>query len=296
MRTLSFAVLATLALIAGCRSAPRPAAPRGEPVFRLEGRVENGPFLFGAADLAALPRLSFRAREPVTGRTATFEGPSVAAMVTTVAEPKRDADTLTVHGENGYAVAVPLIAVKQLKPVLAERADGRPIAEWLREGGTPTAAPLLAWPNVDAPGLDTDPRARSWWVAGVTAATVDSWDRTYGRALRVPPGADDDARLGAGAITVDCLTCHRVRGVGGTRGPDLTDALHGKTEQTFVSQIRAHARAVDGPRALEGGDESLRRIASFLEAIETAGPPPTEDRPDEPKDEPAPGDRTTGQR
>ncbi len=281
MRTPSLALLAFAAAVA-CRSAPRPREPRGDVVFTLEGKVENGPFRFGAADLAALPQRTFTAREPRSGALASFEGVSLAAILQE-AELQKDVDTLTIRGASGYAVPVPLISVKQLRPVLAGRAAGRPVAEWARGKGAALAGPLLAWPNVDAPGLESDPRARSWWASGVVAASVDVWERTYGRVLRTPAGASDEARLGAGVFATQCLACHRLRGVGGTVGPDLTRALGSRSPDAFAASVRDHARAMDGPAVLEAGGEALRRVARYLEIMQTAPPPPEEPKTEEPR-------------
>ena len=51
------------------------------------------------------------------------------------------------------AIPIPLTVIRQLKPVLADRADG-----------TRLATKILAWPTEHQQGLATDPRAATWWA------------------------------------------------------------------------------------------------------------------------------------
>ncbi len=270
-------------------SGPRPRAPKGEVVVSFEGRIENGPFRFGKDDLAGLPRRGFKAVSPLTGEKAQFEGLAVAAMLADAMEVAKGGDTATFHGQNGYAVPVPVAALRQLKPVLADKVDGAPIGDRHKD-----AAPLLlAWPNVQQPGIDSDPRMRWWWVAGVRKVEVQNWITTYGRALRVPPGASDDARLGAEAISVSCIGCHKVRGVGGTRGPELSDTAIRRNPQGFAANMHEHLAKASGMRsAPETSPVAVRQIAAFLRAVDLAGARPEEDiQPPElpPLPPPAPG-------
>ena len=267
MRVLAVAVLLAC-------SAPRPRAPKGEVVVSFEGRVENGPFRFGKGDLASLPRRGFKAVSPITGKEATFEGLAVPAILADLIEVAKGGDTAVFHGEGGYAAPVPIAALRQLKPVLADKVDGAPVADWRRD-----AAPLqLAWPNVEQPGIDSDPRMRWWWVGGVRKVELQNWIATYGKALRVPQGSSDDARLGAEAISASCIGCHKVRGVGGTRGPELRDAAIRRDPQAFTASMRRHlAKASGMASAPETGPAVARQIAAFLHAVGLAGTRPEED-------------------
>jgi len=115
------------------------------------------------------------------------------------------------HTVERMQVAVPLSIVRQLRPALADRAEGAKL-----EGR------LVAWPNAAQPGMTTDPRAPAWWAHGVTAVEVVSAARTLGRALYLPEAAPPGARAGASLYAQRCLACHRLRGAGGLRGPELT--------------------------------------------------------------------------
>jgi hypothetical protein len=242
-------------------------------VLTVRGKVEHGPFLFGTGDLPGLPRRSFQARHPATGRTVLFEGLSLAEILSSKLAMQERADTLVLRSRDGSAVPVPLVLVKQWKPILADRADGRPLAEWALEAGARVGPLLLAWPNVDNPGLATDPRAPAFWAGAVDAVEVVVWRQTWGRALRVPPGAPDAARLGADAILYRCMTCHRLRGVGGERAPELTRVVGSAGPDAFATRMRAHlAKVRPVPAPGEGEGEALGGIARFLAAVEVATP------------------------
>jgi len=266
-------------------------------VLTVRGKVEHGPFLFGAGDLPDLPRRSFQARPPTTGRTAVFEGLSLAEILSSKLAVQEKADTVVLRSRDGSAVPVPLVLVKQWKPILADRADGRPLAEWAMGVGARVGPLLLAWPNVDNPGLATDPRAPAFWAGAVDAVELVVWRQTWGRALRAPAGAADAARLGADAFLYQCMACHRLRGVGGERGPDLTRGLGGGDPDAFAARIRPHLASVGrAPASGEGEGEALGRIARFLAAVEAtapaqagAGPKPGEPEEDLEPEEPSPG-------
>ena len=163
------ALLAAL-LLAACSGPRLPRSSRGEPVLEVRGAVKHGPFRLGRADLAALPRRKVRGQDPVPGRLATWEGPSLAALVIERVELTRGADVAVIRTSDRRAVPVPLSLVRQLKPVLADRADGEPLD-----------APVLAWPTEEQRGLDTDPRAHAWWARGVVALELVNGYATLGR-------------------------------------------------------------------------------------------------------------------
>jgi mono/diheme cytochrome c family protein len=260
------------ALLACAGSRPRPAA--GELVFQVSGRVEHGPHKFGKDDLPKLTRRGFEAVAPQTGEKAKFEGVALADLLSREVEVMRDADVALVHGRGGIAVIVPLAAIRQLRPVLADKVDGEATRAWRADAGTL----LLSWPNREQPGIDTDPRMRWWWVPGVIKVELVDWIPTYGRALRVPPGAGDEARLGADVLQGSCLNCHKLRGVGGTRGPELKDELVVKDPAAFRTLLADHLAKVSGlASAPETTPGQARSVAAFLRAVEIAGA----GRPDE---------------
>jgi hypothetical protein len=241
---------------------------------------------FDAAALRALDQRTVRGHDPRTSSTHSYQGASLAALIREL-DPKREVDLAIVHGRGGYVVAIPLPAIRQHRPVLAERADGRAIAEVLGEQGRFA----LVWPNVEAPGFDEDPRTRWWWPRDVTRIELVPWSATYGRALRVPSGAGDRARHGADAFATRCIQCHRLRDAGGTRGPDLSGGISPGARERFVAAVRAHSDRIP---ELKGADltRGLPEITAYLEAVESAGPPlPGEEPPpEELRDEPKPGE------
>ena len=259
------------AALLACAGA-RPFPTHGEPVVTFEGRLERSPAVVGAEDLRALPRRTFEAAPPA-GAPARFAGLALAPLLADSLSLTRDADTAVFHGEGGRVAAVPLSAVRRLKPVLADEVDGAAVAAWRRE-----AAPLvLAWPAREAPGIESDPRYRWWWVGGVRRVELLSWRASYGKALRVPPGAPDAARLGADVLGASCLACHRLRGAGGTRGPELTAALVRGDLGPLASRLRGHLRQVSGAAdAPELTPAQLGLAAAFLRAVELAAPPEEE--------------------
>jgi mono/diheme cytochrome c family protein len=283
-------VLLALALVA-C-SAPRPRPPRGDPALTVEGRIENGPFVFGLEDLADLPRRTFSAAAPFRRgpASASFEGVTLPALLEATMEVMRDADTAVFHGDAGTVAVVPMPVLRQLQPVLADRVDGAGVQAW-RAGARPLQ---LAWPNLDNPGVDSDPRMRWWWVTGVHKVALQSWRTTFGRALRVPPGAPDEARLGADLLSSQCVGCHRVRGAGGTRGPALTREPPLSRER-LLAVLEGH---LGEHSSLERPPELTRAqagaVAAFLEVVALAGARVDEELPGlAPPDEPlAPPPRT----
>jgi len=286
MRTLLVALAAGLVACAPVRG-PKP--PEGEISLSVEGKVKGGPLYLTRAQAERLPRRSFRAREPVSGREVRFEGVSLADLLQGEARPEKRADVAVVRTRGGTAVAIPLVRILELKPVLADRADGKPVADWAREATVSGEAWLLAWPNLDQPGLDFDPRARWWWAAGVSKVVLESWLATYGKALRVPAGAPDEARRGAEEAELHCMPCHPLRGAGGERGPDLAGVLNGRAPAAFAAAIRPHALARGLPSGPEG-EAALDRIASFLRSLQASNPA-SADEPGEPEEptEPPPG-------
>lgn len=265
------AVVAVLA--AACSGGPRLSkVTQGAPVLEVRGAVKDGPFVLGRADLERLPRHSVHGIDAKTGQEAVWEGVSVAEIVSARVEPKKGADTVVVRTANGAAIPIPLTVIRQMKPVLADRA-----------GEARLEPPVLAWPTREQRGLETDPRAVSWWARGVVAFELAEWQRTYAAALATPVGAEDNARRGSTWFGERCVGCHKVRGVGGERGPDLTRVAARLQETRFSEVLGAHPGWVDAPGDLPGPAEAAD-VWSFLRAVSAAtafGAPEPEAEPDE---------------
>lgn len=270
------------ALLVAC-SAPRPRTGSGEPVLTIEGRIVGGAARLGAPDFASLPRRAFQARAPGASE-ATYDGVALHKFFGEELETERGADTAVFHGADGYEAPIAIAALRQHRPVLADRVDGAPIP-------APRGPLVLAWPTSETPGLQRDPRARGWWVEGVTRIEVVSWIDSYGRALRVPAGAPDDARPGAQAFQTSCLACHRVRGRGGTRGPDLTERLAPTEARAgLAAALRAHRSTL----VAELPATTVRQLSAFLGAVGVAGAAAPEDEPPPEPIPPAPPPRPPG--
>jgi mono/diheme cytochrome c family protein len=269
MTKLTFTALAIAAAACGGGGPKLPRAPKGEKVLEMRGAIEGAPIAVGADDLANLPRGTVRGRDPVTGREAAWEGTSLAALVERV-RPKRRVviDTLVVRTREGGAVPVPLTMVRQLKPVL------------VRSGADPQG--LVAWPNLEQRGLGADPRAASWWARDVVALELVPWPQAFGAALAAPVGASSPARVGAGIFATRCVTCHSLRGAGGTVGPPLTLVGTSLDAARFDRTLAGHGFE---RRGLVAPDEAQRaQLWAFLEAVARAPRPDAEPGPSEKKE------------
>lgn len=255
MRTRTSALLA---LAAACAVGPRlPREPTGTRVLEVTGRIRGGRHVVGAGDLASWPRRSLRGADPLTGRTAAYEGADLSALLGGV-ERERGVDTVIVRTSGRVAAAVPLWIVWQFRPVLADRADGAPLPGL-----------VLAWPNAEQPGLGGDPRALAWWATGVVALELVEWP-VHARALAPPAGASDAARLGAGPFQARCLACHVLRGVGGGAGPDLTFVEERLAPDAFATAVRDHrAWPASRPEVAPPAEET-ERIRAYLAAVGAA--------------------------
>lgn len=271
-------VLLAAVLAAACSAGPRlPRSSRGETVLEVRGAVKHGPFRLGRAELDALPRRTVRGEDPITGRLATWEGVSLTALVIDRVELTRGADVVLVRTADRRAVPVPLTLVRQLRPVLADRADGEPLRE-----------PVLAWPTEQQRGLGSDPRAQLWWSRGVVALELVNGFSTLGRALSVPAGAPPGARLGADLFGARCIACHRVRAAGGESGPDLTRLAGRMTEDAFRARLDEHPGRLS--HAPEPGEATSREVWAFLRAVDAVASGSA------PPDEPPPAERRARER
>lgn len=276
MRKRFLVLLATLS----CSGFPLRKAAPGDALV-VDGKLEHGPAGFTLRELAALPGRTVRGLDPRVGRAATFQGVALLPLLAEDLPLQRGVDLLVIHGAGGYQAAVPLNAIRQSRPVLALQADGQPLDQWSAGAG-----PLmLAWPDLEAPGLDTDPRHRWWWVRGVARLEAASWQEGYGRALRVPPGAADEARPGAEVFAGQCMPCHSLRGRGGTVGPDLSSWPSAGEAEKLAAALRGHvAPRAATPAAPEVPPAQVRQLAAFLHAVALT----EADRPQDEIKEPAP--------
>lgn len=266
MRKLGLPVL--LAAVA-CSSRERlPRSATGAPVLEVRGALQGGPYALGRADLERLPRLKVRGADPRAGQLQEWEGASLAVLVSERVELKRGADTVLARTADRSAIPIPLTVIRQLQPVLADRREGARLA---------TAE--IAWPTLDQRGLASDPRAASWWVRDVVALELVDWQRTFGPALAAGEGAPDAARRGAGVYAESCIACHRVRGQGGDRGPELTTVASRLDPQAFLALLPSHPGWMER-RVRDAVDESSAEVWAFLRAV-AAMPAPASTSPDE---------------
>jgi hypothetical protein len=260
MRKLGFFLVA-----AACACAQKQLLPRkaeGTPVVEVRGAVRSGPHTLGRADLARLPRLKVRGVDPRTGRSAEWEGPALVVLVSDRVDLKRGADTVLVRTTDGAATPIPLPVIRQLHPVFADKVDGAPLA-----------VPEIAWPTAEQRGLATDPRAASWWARDVVAFELVDWQRTFGPVLSPPEGAADAARRGSGVYAESCIGCHKLRGQGGQRGPDLTTVATRLKPEAFAAMLPSHPGWTERRLRDSPDEESSAEVWSFLRAV--ASVPPT---------------------
>jgi mono/diheme cytochrome c family protein len=255
MRKLGIVLLS----LAACSSATQlPKVAQGAPAITVGGAVKGGPFNLGRGDLEKLPRRSVRGVDPSTGREAVWEGVPVDELVAKRVEVQRGADVVLVRTSDRAAIAIPIYVLLQHRPVLADRADGVRM--------TPN---VLAWPTVEQRGLETDPRARLWWAHDVVALDLVDSQRTFGPALATPDGAVDGARRGSALFGERCIACHRMRGVGGERGPELTTLGSRIRQAPFAALLEKHPGWKD-----TGGDQpgaqGAQELWSFLHAVAAA--------------------------
>jgi hypothetical protein len=256
-----------LALAALSCAAPKsklPAKPEGAPALEVKGEIKGGPVQLGDGDLARLPQRKVRGTDPLSGRTAEWEGTDLAALLArVVARP--GSDTVTIRTADGVAVPLNLSKIQQYRPVIATRSDGQPLSP-----------NRLAWPNTDQPGLARDPRHRPWWATGVVAIEIAPWSRSYGRALAVPAGASEGARPGGGLFVQRCVFCHEMRGAGGKKGPALTLWAEKNGLDALSTRLAAHpGRLPDDQEA-----DFVPPLQAYLTAMVKA--PPLEALPDRP--------------
>jgi len=259
--------LAACAVVAGCSvcsvGSRLPRTAHGPVVLEVRGAVKGGPYQLADADLAALGQRTVRGVDPAAGsaQAARFTGVDLAALLGDHLELTGDADTVVFHTADLMEVPVPLSVIRQLRPTLADRADDARL-----EGN---GARLVAWPNVAQPGVTSDPRAAGWWAHRVTALEVVSAVRTVGRALALPEAAPAGARAGAALYGERCLACHRLRAVGGRRGPELTRVTGRVTAADLRRKLQDHpgwhlpGQAQPTAEAAAQLDTFLRTVAAY---------------------------------
>jgi hypothetical protein len=247
---------ALLVVLAACSTGTRlPKKPQGASVLEIRGALTDGTFKLGKADLATMPRRQVRGADPQTGREAVYEGPVLTPLLTQRLSLKKGADTVVIHTEDRQAVPIPLTVIRVVKPVLADKVNGQP-----------TDGFVVAWPTSELQGLSTDPRARTWWAHGVIALEIVNGFATYGRALAVPDGAPTGARLGAELFAPRCFACHKLRKVGGEKGPDLTRLADRMNGQEFDRLLERHPGWAEP--GLERPDEDAdSQLWAFLRSV-----------------------------
>jgi len=250
-----------LASLAACSGGARlPKTAQGAPLVEVRGAVKQGPYALGRADLDKLPRRGVRGVDPASGREALWEGASVAEMVSARVELDKGADTVIVRTADRAAIPIPITIIRQNRPVLADRADGARLASM-----------VLAWPTLEQRGLETDPRAAQWWARDVVAFEIAAWPKTFGAALATPEGVADAARRGSGWYAERCISCHRMRGAGGERGPDLTTVAARIERPPFAALLVKHPGWSGGGE--RPGEEAVEELWAFLRAMASAGAP-----------------------
>ena len=105
---------------------------------------------------------------------------------------------------------------------------------------------------------------------------------------------DTLVRRGADVLAAQCIGCHAVRGVGGTRGPSLTaEARPAAQLRDHPAALSEHLRSAAGaPTAPALTAAMAKEVASFLDAVRVAGPEREPVSPTAPELPPAPLDES----
>ncbi len=179
---------------------------------------------------------------------------------------------------DGYRSVIASGRLRHYRAYLAfGRADGQAFVvdnPAQNQRGVPLGPYYLVWDNVSMPDLQA--QGTYGWPYQVTR--IELRTAADDRAL-IPQHASEEVKGGFTATKDHCLTCHRIRGVGGAKFPaPLEQSLCGWSDQELAEFIAEPARRRPGTTmpALEGipdpelRQRTIRRIVAYLDAVKAA--------------------------
>lgn len=188
---------------------------------------------------------------------------------------------LALHAVDGYRSILPSARLQRYRAYLGfGRADGESFVvdnPAQHQAGVPLAPYYLVWDNLSNPELLAD--GTYGWPYQVTRVELRS--AADDRAL-IPGAASAEVQAGFLATKTHCLTCHRIRGVGGEKYPGaLERSVCGWTDRDLSDFIARPEQRRPGTAmpALEGTPDSdarrqtIGRIVTYLNAVKTADSP-----------------------
>ena len=134
MNFLRCALGALLMMLAGAVSAEDFAAPTGDVLLTITGRIAatngDGVLRLDQTQLEALPQTEFTTSTTWTSGTPTFRGVLLADVIKAVGAT---GGTITLKAANDYAITMPIADVTDKAPLLAYLVDGQTMS--LRDKG-----------------------------------------------------------------------------------------------------------------------------------------------------------------
>lgn len=185
---------------------------------------------------------------------------------------------LVFQAADGYRSIIAASRLQSHRAVLAvARGDGRPFVvdnPAQHQTGVTLGPYYLVWDNLNSPTLQAD--GTHGWPYQVTRIEL----RTSADDLRLmPPNPPDDVKAGFVATKDHCLTCHRVRGVGGQKHPsELERSTCNWNDEKLAAFINDPGKLRPGSAMppLQGvadvavRERTIGHIVKYLRAIEAA--------------------------
>lgn len=185
---------------------------------------------------------------------------------------------LVFHAADGYRSAIAGSRLQGHQAYLAfSRGDGRVFAvdnPAQHQTGVPLGPYYLIWDNRGSPEL----LAQGTFGWPYQVIRIELRSSADDRAL-IPPGATDELKAGLVATRDHCLTCHRVRGVGGAKHPVALERLvcswADDPLKAFIadpSQSRPGTAmpSLDVPGGPDVRRQTVGRIVAYLRAVAAA--------------------------
>ncbi|MCU0734286.1 MAG: cytochrome c family protein [Methylotetracoccus sp.] len=179
---------------------------------------------------------------------------------------------------DGYRSVIAGSRLQRYRALLAfERADGHDFVvdnPAQRQTRVPLGPYYLIWDNT----LDSELQALGTLGWPYQVSRIELTRRADDRTL-IPPGASDEVKAGFMDAKDHCLTCHRIRGVGGAKYPIVLErAVCSWTDErlrAFIDNPRqlrpgTSMPAIDGSADPASRQKTIERIVAYLNAVKAA--------------------------